>query len=117
MKDLIEQLERASVPDRELDAQIQKAVGVTTIPLYRLGPPLNGHPEWVGGPSSNARWLPFYTHSIDAALTLVPEGKTWDLCFDDYLIACVGRGTNTGKHNTSPAIAICIAALKARGDL
>lgn len=97
MDELIERLEKATGPNFALEQDIWCEIfapDAVAIPLD-LKPPS-------------------YTASIDAALTLVPKGSTWDLTFDDYLIACVGNGHNTGKHDTTPAIALCIAALKAR---
>jgi hypothetical protein len=51
---------------------------------------------------------PAYTASIDAALTLVPEGAGFALM---GRAAKVGRETSKGA---TTAIALCIAALKAR---
>lgn len=89
--DLIARLEKLSGPDRELDALIW-----LRIPKIVTNDP-----------------VPAYTASIDAALTLVEEGSTWDLCFDEFMLACVGPG-DTASRGATPAIALCIAALKAR---
>ena len=65
MKELIERLEDATGPDRELDAEIARLVtgrGVTVAPLS--GPRYDGDGEPV----------PAYTASLDAALTLMPRG-------------------------------------------
>lgn len=72
---------------------------------------------------------PPYTVSIDAALTLVPEGWRWSLdwtqrphyqdCGRADLYA-PGSGIKPPDvcdvYAATPAIALCIAALKARGD-
>ena len=63
-----------------------------------------------------------YTSSIDAALTLVPVGRDWHVQKNPSVSAAWALvempdrtqwGTNMHKAAT-PAIALCIAALKAR---
>ncbi len=95
---LIERLEKATGPDRELDASINLEV-FSQIAL----------PD-----------APQYTSSIDAAMTLVPEGMEKDFT-DLYGVARVSVGINAnpgpfyGTHEGgSLAIALCIAALKAQ---
>lgn len=94
---LIERLEAASGAAFALDAAIARASGY-------------------------ASWPPrAYTASLDAALTLVPEGHKWVLHSD----GCAGvklcdMGDDddlpTGEDwAATPALALCIAALKARG--
>lgn len=123
--DLIEKLEQATGPDRALDAAITVVLDIREEWLRSDDRPLVASADDKGCPTARLGHVsagkfgpgfeaPRYTASIDAALTLVPEGSTWDLTFDDYLIACVGSGHNTGKHDTAPAIALCIAALKSR---
>jgi len=69
---------------------------------------------------------PPYTASIDAALTLVPEGLRWRVsgvpAADKAFASCATGSIMDpatkewdGIHAT-PAIALCTAALKARGD-
>ena len=95
MDELIARLEQATGPNRELDHAVETAV---------LG-------EWT-------YYAPEYTASIDAALTLVPEGFNWTVdgfpsgpaCASCYL-ADAGGQLHDGA---TPAIAICIASLKAR---
>lgn len=101
---LIERLEKAEAGTFALDREIAEAVG------------------WQG--MEKGRRLPCYTTSIDAALTLVPEGWTsWEV------------GSRAGKtrfraevsrlpenhiedavigHARAPALALCIAALRAK---
>lgn len=121
LSELAARCEAAEAPDRELDAVIREAVGGATVPLYRLVKPMIGHPEWEGGASSNGHWLPFYTASLDAALTLVPEGWHWSI-YDTNGVdkACAqveppeyDYEPHTGEAAT-PALALCAAALKAR---
>lgn len=94
--DLITRLEAATGPSRELDAEIVRLINPQATRLTRA---------------------PFYTGSLDAALTLVPEGRyvkmqinrrrttawAWVEFDDGETVACA-----------DPALALCIAALKAR---
>lgn len=103
---LIERLQGLDGPDREVDLLIMRWV------------------QNIGGDPRNAL---HYTASIDAALTLVPDG--WKLrqmnlsapCADDrkwwlnLYGGKMGEDTFTGSGAT-PAIAIVIAALRARGE-
>ena len=112
---LIERLEAATGPDRELDAAILVAVGGK-----------RRFDDWWIGYRFIGREASAFTASIDAALTLVPEG--WD-----YVIASPGVDENhpdewcinMARHPDdesnftfapTPALAICIAALKAKGE-
>ncbi|WP_103727617.1 hypothetical protein [Novosphingobium sp. HII-3] len=65
---LAERVEKATGPDRELDRLIAPLVGIRVVeeghPLGRCYYDENGH----GVP------LPLFTASLDAAMTLVPEG-------------------------------------------
>jgi hypothetical protein len=99
--ELIAALDAATKPDRVLDFRIMKMA----MPL-RLTP------------------IPRYTSSIDAALSLVPDGLRWRVAMvpvHTFASASISDGSilspNTQEweaHHTTPAIAICIAALKAR---
>lgn len=102
--DLIEKLEKATGPDRKLDSAIVD---------FLVGMPRTA----IGG---DAR----YTSSIDAALTLVPEGaRVWlELNTADFKPhgAWVGGDYSHRKNysrTATPAIALCIAALRARASL
>lgn len=74
---------------------------------------------WWDAMTDEWRQLPWWTTSIDAALTLVPEG---------WLMQLSGQATEDGwgcrlthmnkgeamRLASSPALALCLAALKAR---
>lgn len=68
--------------------------------------------------------FPYYTTSIDAALALVPEWHKWSVACG-RLVQYVARvtpvkahhGCSDGECDSTPAIALCIAALKARAAL
>ncbi len=106
---IIERLEKATGPDRALDEAIFEAVHGRKRHISTF--------EQVD-PSET---LPPYTSSVDAALTLVPEG--WTRAVDatapemgidvDLYPEPPGIVGTRGAHN-SESIATCIAALKAR---
>lgn len=92
---LIEALERAEGPSRELDRAIWYAL----------------QDEMTGDPSKS----PAFTASIDAALTLVPEGFSWAVGSDGGA-SVFGPGGHMFKGlAATPAIALVIAALRAKG--
>lgn len=113
---LIEKLQAAPAPDRELDCRIHLACG-GTVALW--------HGKMVPEDSAGVS-VPDYTASIDAALALVPEGekfrprktllavsesgKRFAAVIDNWAWGqCKGEGPNY-------AIAMCIAALRAREE-
>lgn len=136
---LIEQLEQAEGPSRELDAEIAAAVryfpknvGFVWKNDLEANCPEIGRVTCVtslgtGGPHYES---PRYTASIDAALTLVPGSNEhtalfWQLGDDgaggnpaDFLarlLIC----TNLTSHQfravaATPALALCIVAIRAR---
>jgi len=97
---LAERCEQAAGPDRELDWQIAIAYNV-----------------------AKGR---YYTGSLDAAVTLVPEGCDWHCQSNPSVSACWAsvspkklglelRGWGSGMRRAStPALALCAAALRAR---
>lgn len=116
MKDLIERLRNATGPDRQLDEAIATAIGWTKKP-WQAGacwlPP--------GGKTTTDRKtsLPKYTASIDAALTLVPKGWTSTIHVTingghAEIWANESRHIQDGASLVNAAIALCIAALRAR---
>ena len=130
--DLIAALEKAEGPSRELDGDIAEMCGVVPAELEAMGVKRSiarrGRGSWYG--AEGAFWhAPAYTASLDAALTLVPNGWVFTLSTDDnasfpnaaaharcanvpWASAYVNRVSDA--HAATPAIALCIAALKAR---
>lgn len=122
---LIERLEKATGPDRELDGLI--AAATNKDPKCKI----EGHHWyfWVDdeelGENCTAGWMlggevPEFTKSIDAALTLVPEGQFVNALNQHQNVwrAEVGNAIRSYKGRSaipanSPAIALCIACLKA----
>jgi len=144
--DLIERLTKATWPDRELDCLIWAAINdhdvrydsngsVVAIPRprptkeFRIGFIDHGMVErnfYTAGYPSSA--TPTYTASLDAALTLVPEGLYWlvsegrtreteplggaQVFRPSYLVKPLAEA-----EHESAVIALVIVALKARAAL
>jgi hypothetical protein len=121
LTDLIARLQAAEGPDRGLDAEIAAAVGWTHVGKR------DGYKDIIGfmpGRPSVTR-IPRFTSSMDSAFQLIPErADFWEL-FDDcgaYFarIKECGPGAEwkvigeTDAGYSSPALALCIACLKAR---
>lgn len=135
LTDIIERLEKATGPDRELDAavwaSICKAADFTdfrvaaecsaefepaedgSVRMYIYGPREEG-PNYVG-----RRPAPHYSSSVDAALTLKPDG--WEFVFwtenglvEAYPTKGVKRpvGIKFRVQGHDLALAICIAVFK-----
>ena len=115
--------EQAAGPDRELDAEIAVALFGGKVIWYTM----SAYParrvqnsDYIGG-SQNAA-IPVYTESLDAAVTLVPDGWTWGR-FHSGTVECM---TLNGPDNSilvergegiSTALALCAAALRARAAM
>jgi hypothetical protein len=110
MKELAERCEQATGPDRLLDGEIwREAHGLTIYDVLT--------PEGEISVS-----VPYLTASLDAAMTLVPEGR--GLIYKRHGIKNVWRvQIHSGDETTfiegdaaTPALALCAAALKARAS-
>ncbi len=121
IEELIARLEAATGPCRELDAQIAMAAGIAPAVAFR--PCVSPDPGTFGIGAYDTWVAPLYTASVDAALMLVPEGwcpligqnvhhRHWSCLVQRVR----GSGDIDSRHNNAPtpAIALCIAALKAR---
>ena len=96
MQELIDRLEKTIGPDLDLDHAIAAIIR-----------PEDGHGVLL------------YTGDIEAALTTLPAGTRWLVGDGDpYPSAWANIRTKTGdaihQHAATPALALCIAALKAR---
>jgi hypothetical protein len=129
MRELIERLENATGPDRELGRDVLLACGWRRTCVGNFYGPL-WHWSGPGGRSYPEDSLPCPTESIDAALTLAPDNHTIYLtrpnqsaanksCYACIAPAGLGgpqyakkRAHLTAFHNSLP-IALCIAALRA----
>lgn len=114
--ELAERCKKATGPDRELDAEIAKSLGWPNVRYYSA----NG--GIFSKENDEMRPVPEWTASIDAALTLVPEGWAVLLAFSEQRSVCdvhtnpLGQEGTWPAHSTAatPALALCAAALKAR---
>lgn len=123
MRELIERLGMATGPERELDAAITDACGIDCRECCGHGQPITNDEgdQFVGevccgNPNVNPA---AFTGSIDAAMTLVPEGWEWAL-FVEGGCSRVEIGDplkDIGADASTPAIALAIAALKARASI
>ena len=123
MDDLIKALEQATEGSRELDADVCKVAFWQSHGYYGE---TDEHGEWflyshrTGGNPTPKERLPHYTTSLDAALTLVPDGYTGHLSFGDRG-AChlldLDNEIVASQIASTPALALCLAALKARGAI
>lgn len=124
MDELIEKLEKATGPDRELDLSIADVFGFKqTIVNLSACPPLFPKADkfkgiWRDGSKTAC---PKYTLSIDAALTLTDLIllQLSDIGADGLPFAVLGDPSPTPTREyigiaSSKAKAICIAALRAR---
>jgi hypothetical protein len=104
MKDLIAKLEAATEGSRELDAEINGAL---------FGKRLARPVDVAGGP-------PQYTTSLDAALSLVPEGYAFSVTdgarnrANVWKLSPIKEIPPPYSKGATPALALVIAALRAR---
>lgn len=139
LQELIERVERASGPDRELDAYIRCAVFARPGAFVRQST-ING--AWcifeIRHDGKERLWEPYglsqlqrlgeFTASLDAAMTLVPDGCAWavtNIDGGDYsrfdfdkptaVVQC-RPGAVMADHVSAatPALALSAASLKAR---
>ena len=120
---LAQRVEEAEGPDRNLDFVIFRALH-----LEYAGPEWRefGGGLWHVQDSSDARCLPppertpsRWTASLDAALTLVPDGYVVNLGNDEPIWAQVWIDNDPTSRGggTTMALALCAAALRARAQM
>lgn len=109
---LIRDLEAASEGSRELDVRVQESLAQEI------------HPDVHAIKILHGPYIPHCTTSLDAALTLVPEGWVWSVLID-YELPGRARLYNAvpgGIHDppvrvytdaATPTLALCIASLRA----
>ncbi len=130
--DLIAKLEQCQVPDRHLDSLIWAEVDDRDVITHTDGQLMARsrrapYDTCLLDPERHKPPLPKFTQSLDAALTLVPEGCDWELNWTakrTYAEARIFKYNDRGQvlgqpysgwcDATTPAIALCISALKAR---
>lgn len=128
VQQLVERLEKATEGDWELDKLIYELVNFPTewrgfkiVQQWTCANGTYGFKTEDGTRYANCISAPRYTTSIDAALTLVPDGLKWSVGTWSDNFAKVGpEGFGPAKfsaeNNPTPALALCIAALKAQAD-
>lgn len=130
MNELIERLEKATGPDRELDAAAESERRRQQAYACGLNDKTRAYwvPDRLGYVESQGTRYPAkpFTASIDAALTLVPEGCFWRVGHDgegadpSQFRADILHAPGSGLHKATaptPALAICIAALRAHSTV
>lgn len=118
MNDLIERIEAASGPDRDIDLAIDLGARPDQWAQVCHDDPDSVPTQWCDDDE-----LPRYTASLDAALTLVPEGVKFEI--DGGVKNARARASLYplwhANHVTvlaaTPALALSAAALKARAYL
>jgi hypothetical protein len=118
MTDLADLIEAADGPCRKLDAEIARVAGAE-----------HGPRENVEYETRSVTYIdeiaPRYTASIDAAMTLVPEGCLWGVGNSCYSECCpwawclpVGASWDEADNSyaATPALALCAAAIRARAE-
>lgn len=136
---LIARLEKATGLDRELDLAIHLAVepegDIAGLMKFRRG--LDGKPGMAwdihhGGSVCFEKYnesnqcfynggypLPKYSSSIDAAMTLVDPRCAWSISKDipgSCEAIAYGHDIHASADHATPALALCIAALRARSQ-
>ena len=129
MEALIAELERATEGSRDLELAIaletnHKATGgQPSWRSIREGVAQDGRQKFLSDTLGYVHQIPRWTRSLDAALTLVPEQCGWNMNDDGEgcVFQRVKRAGGPGwpiigncEGNTTPALALCIASLKAR---
>lgn len=114
MDALIARLEQASYGSRELDYAVLGALEGKTVP--------GGWATYADYEMPSLMRAPYYTTSLDAALSLIPEDwREWHITkrigenvaqlTESQGLSIAVRGTGIAA---TPALALCIASLKAR---
>jgi hypothetical protein len=115
---LLARVQEGTGQDRELDGDLAEALQVGGNPWKHDGD------GWISVHGFGCQ-AAMFTRSIDAALTLVPEGKAWTVgqnVHHWYWSASVNaldedgapKSIGWGGPSNSPALALCAAALQAR---
>lgn len=124
LQELIGKLEAATGPDRELDCRIEavmKPGWSAQLVDYTTGPSTQQTmTSWAVAKDGTWYHAPRFTSSVDEALKLVPEGFAYKLEGWMAFTASVfvpEKSYVTAHVKSGMALALCIAALKARDAL
>ncbi|AUX76423.1 hypothetical protein [Sinorhizobium fredii] len=119
LSELIKRLERAEKVERIFDGEIGALLGWRRQVDY-IKNDANGEPTkrvfWIVPSSDDPGTVPFFTSSLDAAVDLmkaIAPADVWGVSMADGTgTAIIGSGPYC--HAPTPAMALCIAALKAK---
>ena len=117
MTDLSTRVAALSGPDRAVDAEIAEAIGWLYAPIC---PELDCHGidrSQLFRSIRSTALCPRFTASLDAAMTLLPSHGAFVLTAHSKtsLARVVAPGKKGVEVAATPALALCAAALKARG--
>jgi len=141
--ELIARLEKATGPDREIDARLDHATRRAGI-VWGLGDNFGVTPadvvdhwtdeQWAERSKELAQSMPHYTSSLDAALALIERvmpGALWRIekqgpvalsiyaaesrHLHAFWATCGLPGEQEGAHGATPALALLLALLRAQG--
>jgi hypothetical protein len=124
LEELAKRCEAGTGPDRELDTAIEQALPCSH--AFEQAHPGKNLSQWNEaafafyrvGDEGRDYISPSYTVSIDAAMTLVPEGwRRWIYDADDGRCICrleQPDGKEVGANGVSWPLAICAAALRSQ---
>jgi len=127
---LADRAEKATGPDRELDADISRALGWFQKPVtmrYANPDAVVTEHYWTFEGDSRGAWSTtaphLFTASLDAAMTLVPEGWQVEMVIRDEGAAAQLFDTIRGpsepwirKMSATPALALTAACLRALAE-
>ncbi len=124
--DLRDRLAKATGPDRDLDARLH-ALATFSDPKWtctfpennEMGSYLVHNRDWcAGGPPIISYNVARFTQSLDAAVTLVPEGCEWlrKSILAMTIVQMDVRNDGWGRHfdagAATPALALCLARVE-----
>jgi hypothetical protein len=121
MTDLLSRLQSLTAPDRDIDGEIFERFGNINEQHCSDWCSMNGRTDLTRKDFIRA-WAPLFTGSLDAALTLLPEGcEDWTVCRDskrglDCWASIGGQDMAPAFTAETPAIALLIAILKANEE-
>lgn len=115
LQDLLERVERARGPDRELDVAIAERLYPEICTPSRRG---SHHDEPVWQTRDGLVRCECYTASVDAALALIEKvlpGLWWNvgICSANPLTYSADLADGTERPGATPALALCAALLAA----
>lgn len=121
---LAERCEKESEGSRELDGLIWKAACEKPGDIWSRDL-IDGNIWMRQDPEDTVAYEapPAYTTSLDAAMTLVPEGHDWSLFSDNgtAIAGCMPASEDgcdlTDVPGATPALALCAAALRAQAEM